>query len=127
MLSDDEVKWVRQIAEWFEEGRQWVPREDAMSAMELEEVRRYEPLIKRMEAIGAIDEVRGTDQSYATSFAPSSCSVDLVREIELREKTAAEAAATAPDFVDQIKTQFRTNPITDSDRRRSPIPGESDH
>jgi len=109
-LSDDELKFLKLLAQWFEENRDLVGADEAMEAIGLRSDPQgwacFEVLVKKMAGLGAIKEVHAADDKYATDFTPSHYAVQLCRQIEEQKRKESP-----PDIVDQIQARFRRNPV----------------
>jgi len=108
-LNEQEMKCVELIAKWFEENQYFVSRKEAIKEMGVDD-NTYDVLMKRMEHIGAIENVTNVldAHGHAFSFRPSANSVELMREIDAQKKTMKAPV----DIVEQLKKQIRQNPWT---------------
>ncbi len=103
IFNEQEIKFLKLIAKWFEENKHTVTREEAIKESRVKgDI--YEVLVQKMLHEGAIDKIESNsrDERYA-QFTPLARAVELLREIE------AEAAV---DIMEQLKKRIRQNPRT---------------
>lgn len=104
-LSEQEQKFIRYLADCFENGRINMTRELVCKELEFSELE-YESQIRAMESLGVVENVNGASGIHATWFEPSFYAVDLARQLD-----ATEEAERQPDFVEQIQNRIKRNPI----------------
>jgi len=100
-LSEPEQKMIHWLAGRFERNDRRLRKDRAAQELEMDEGE-CEVIIRRMDAIGAVEELQPT--STTMWFVPTSYAVDLSREIK-------EHREEKPDFVDQIQRRVNQNPF----------------
>ena len=104
LLNAKERVCIQALARWFENGETEVNGNDALKRMELSRDE-FNPLMRTMNHLGVIQIVLDDDCVDVFRLLPNA--VQLARELDAR----AREASMAPDFVEQIQSRLRRNPV----------------
>lgn len=105
ILNKKEQNCIRFLAKCFSENKVFIKRDWAIEHMRVDDVT-YETLIRKMEHIGAIENVTNVmgKGGYGYSFRISAHAEELARQLQ---RTKA-----SPDIVEQLKERAQRNPLT---------------
>ncbi|MFC1601601.1 hypothetical protein ACFL34_04555 [Candidatus Sumerlaeota bacterium] len=78
-----------------------------MEQLGIDDTAKYEVLMKRMDAIGALALMSGTNMCAATTINPGPHARDILHEARAYQK----AEGAAPDIIDQMRDRARRNPV----------------
>ena len=104
-LSEQEQKFIRYLADCFENGRLNINNTLVCKELDLP-AKECNTLIRAMEALETIDNVTRYRNTPEVRFRPCFAAVELARQVD-----ANAEAERQPDFVEQIKNRIRRNPI----------------
>jgi hypothetical protein len=109
ILNEKEQNCIRFLAKCFSENKDFIQRDWAIEHMRVDDVT-YETLIKKMEYIGAIENVISVmdKRGYGDSFRISAHAEELARQLDLEE----QRTKASPDVVEQLKARAQRNPLT---------------
>ncbi len=106
ILDEEEQRCIRHLAQWFEEGRtNYVQRDWVIGELNIDP-EKYEPLIKKLEAHGIVENVQSTAGGVGVLFIISPYAVQVARQMD----RAAEQAAAGQDIVGQLQARARRKP-----------------
>ncbi|RKY07934.1 MAG: hypothetical protein DRP66_05625 [Planctomycetota bacterium] len=107
--NETEIRCIRILAQWFEDGRDMMNKPEALKAFAISEPE-YSRLMRKLELCGAFDHVLGgqSPREFALDFIPGPGCVEILHEIE----TQQQQSQVPPDIVDQFKQRLHRNPKT---------------
>ncbi len=103
--NKEEQEFIRALARWFKENKGFAKRESVMLELGLA-ADEYEVLMRKMDAMGFVEQVTTTSGGYAHWFRPSASAVQAVREMDEQ----ARKAKVPPDIIAEARSWARRKP-----------------